>query len=296
MTLQLDFYQLMAAIQQKFPQFMPFLSQPGVLAVLGDAILNERSDIDTTAALQHTPYFLNTPIAVRQYQAQSFLDPATAKATADVVKNMVDDAEAATGVRLSQDGGFSSQYFQFFVKATQNGWDANRIRYELLALSSGEKGGDLAANAATIKGMANEYGVPLSDMAVQGWAKQLAQGAVTMDSIKGYLVEQAKSLFPSLAGALDRGITVAQYAAPYVQLAVQELGVNPAGISFTDPKWMQALNQVDPKTGQRTAMSLDQWLTTIRTDPRYGYDTTHKANQDASQLATMLEQRFGAAA
>ncbi len=208
---------------------------------------------------------------------------------------MIADAEAATGIKLDTTGGLSSQGFQFLSKASMAGWDAARIRYELLAIGGGN-GGDVAAQGLNVKNLANQYGVPLSDQAAMDWATKLAQGAITEDSVKGYLVEQAKSLFPALAGALDRGITVAQYADPYIQIAQQELGINPASVSFTDPKWMQALNQVDPKTGQRVSMSLDDWLKTIRTDSRYGYDTSSQGRQSATQLATALQQRFGAAA
>jgi hypothetical protein len=81
----------------------------------------------------------------------------------------------------------------------------------------------------------------------------------------------------------------------YLQIAQQELGVNPSDISLTDAKWMKALNQVDPKTGQRAAMSLDSWLSTIRSDAAYGYDKTSKARGDATTLAAQLQQRFGAA-
>jgi hypothetical protein len=59
---------------------------------------------------------------------------------------------------------------------------------------------------------------------------------------------------------------------------------------------MKILNQVDPKTGQRVSMSLDQALSAFRTDPTWGYDQTDKAKQDATQLATQLQQKFGAAA
>jgi hypothetical protein len=42
-------------------------------------------------------------------------------------------------------------------------------------------------------------------------------------------------------------------------------------------------------------MTLDQALTTFRTDPSFGYDATDKAKQDATTLATQLQQKFGAA-
>lgn len=291
----MEFLDFLNKIQTEFPQAIPILSQPGVLAVYKQAIDEGWAADRINAALEQTEWWKTTDQSARQWQALQITDPASASQRATDTKQLLQDAMAATGVQLSNDGGLGSQQFQFFAKAVQQGWDAARIRYELLAIGGGH-GGDVAAQATTVKGLANDYGVPLSDAATMDWATKLAQGAITTDSVRGYLVEQAKSLFPALAGALDRGITVRQYVDPYLQIAQQELGINPATVSLTDQKWMTALNQVDPKTGQRVSMSLDDWLKKIRTDPAYGYDTTSKGRQDATQLATTLQAKFGAAA
>lgn len=290
-----DFYDLLAKIVAEFPAAVPILKQPGVFDVYKQAIAGGWSSDRINAALETTQWWQQTDQSARQFQALQITDPATATQRASDTKRLVDDAMAATGVRLSDAGGLGSQDFQFLAKATQQGWDATRIRYELLAIGGGH-GGDTAAQAANVKSIANDYGVPLSDPAVMKWATQLAQGAITTDTVKGYMIEQAKSMFPGLTDALDKGYSVAQYADPYKQLAVQEVGVNPDDINWADPKWGQALNQVDPKTGARVSMTLDQWQAQLRNDPRFGYDTTSQGRQAATTLATQLQTKFGASA
>jgi hypothetical protein len=108
------------------------------------------------------------------------------------------------------------------------------------------------------------------------------------------MIEQAKSLFPGLTSALDQGVTVRQYAEPYLQIAQQELGTNINAISLTDPKWNAAVNQIDPKTGQRVSMNLSDWTSKIRSDSQYGYDTTEQARTRAAQLSTQLTNMMGA--
>lgn len=287
---------LVGKINEQYPQAMALLSQPGVFQVYADAINNNWSADRITAALQNTQWWKTTPNPERQWLALQSTDPATAQQKIDLVVRQVNDIESQLGVKLDPNGGFYSPSFAFLVKAAQEGWDENRIRYELIAATKGQApGGEVAKNAADVKSLAGQYGVPLSDQATMDWADKITQGAMTPDAVKGYLIEQAKSLFPALSSALDQGVTVQQYAAPYIQLAQQELNINPSDVNFTDKKWMTPLNQIDPKTGQRVSMSLDDWLKTLRSDPKYGYDTTDKAKQDATALATQLQTKFGAA-
>lgn len=293
----IDFFDFLNKIQTEYPQAIPLLSQPGVMAVYQQAIENNWPPERLQAALEQTPWWNQTPAEVRQFQALQATDPATAAEKIEQTRRIIDDLQRELGVTLDSAGGLASPAFAFLRDAVSYGWSADEIKYRMIqGVNETKSGGLIGANAAQIKSMANDYGVPLSDKSVMDYATKLTQGAIDQQSIQGYLIEQAKSLFPALSSALDRGITVKQYADPYLQLAQQELDINPADINLTDPKWMRLLNQVDPKTGQRVSMSLDQALATFRTDPTYGYDTTAKGRQDATNLATQLQTKFGAAA
>lgn len=289
----LGFWDIIRIIYEQFPELVPILQKPGVFQVLVDSINNNWSDDRRNAALAQTDYYKNNDAAHRYWDVFSSTDPASAKTRGEAGARLVTDTASALGVTLTPD-----QSWNLSVETTINGWDASRVRYEILAAAdpTSAKGGDLASTANSIKSLASDYAVPLSDTAVMQWAKQMEEGAIDINTVKGYLIEQAKSLFPGLASALDRGVTVKQYADPYIQAAVQELGINPDSVDLTDPKWMSALNQIDPKTGARVSLSLDDWTRKLRTDPTYGYDTTNNARASATQLTSALEAKFGAAA
>lgn len=301
---------LMGQLQSQHPGIFNLLNQPGVFDVAAKIIQAEAkgqplTDAQIKALFQATPYYQQTPANQRDFILLSATDPATTAQAGQEASRLVNDLKGQLGVQLTPE-----QQWWMGIAAAANGWDATRIRYEMLltseyggqtadSLKAGYAGGvygggDLAKTAADVKALADSYGVPLSDNGTIGWAQHLLSGQTDMAAVQGYMIEQAKSLFPGLAVALDQGITVSQYAAPYTQLAQQELGVNPSDIVWTDPKWMKLLNQVDPNTGTRVSMSLDQALQTFRTDPTFGYDTTNKARSDATQLATQLSQKFGA--
>jgi hypothetical protein len=292
-----EFWDLIAKINQQYPSAMAILQQPGVFQVYADAINGGWSGDRIEAAIEQTPWWKTTAAPARQWQALQATDPATAQQKITQYQKWIADASAATGVKLEDvPGRLDTTGFQFFNRAVTEGWTQDQIRYELLAAAQGNGGGDLGSAAAQIKSMANDYGVPLSDQTVLQYAKQLGQGAISPDSVKGYLIQQSKSLFPSMTAALDRGVTVKQFVDPYIQLAQQELDVNPNDVSLTDQKWMNVLNQVDPKTGARVPMTMDQALSTFRTDAAWGYDGTAQARQSATTLAASLQQKFGASA
>jgi hypothetical protein len=169
------------------------------------------------------------------------------------------------------------------------------MKYALMLRGHGApSGGEVTQNVTKVMGLADDYGVPLSMEQAGKWGYQLTGGIVDETALRGYMVEQAKSLFPGLSDALERGITVRQYADPYLQIAQRELGTDPNTVALTDSKWNAALNQIDPKTGARVSMSLHDWTSHIRSNAEYGYDKTDQARSRSAQFATQLEQMMGA--
>ena len=154
-------------------------------------------------------------------------------------------------------------------------------------------GGLLGASVDQLKAEAAKYLVPVADTTLAQWAQQIASGQADVKGFDAYLQAQAKSLFPSMGTAIDQGITPQQYVDPYKQVASSLLGVNPNTIDMTDPKWMRAVGQKDPKTGMPVAMSLYDWQQTLMSDPTYGYLKTQNAGDRASALAEGIAQMFG---
>ena len=145
-----------------------------------------------------------------------------------------------------------------------------------------------------VRGLASQYAVPLSDQAADDWAQKLATGSITQTDYENYLRAQSKSLYPSLAADIDRGVNVSTIVDPYAQIAVSTLGVNPAEINFADPKRNAALNFDDGKG--RRVMTLFEWGEHLRKDERYGYDQTPEATSKAYRMMSDLGRMFGLSA
>lgn len=146
------------------------------------------------------------------------------------------------------------------------------------------------------RSMLGDYALDLADVTLEQWARKTLSGEVDETAFQQYLKDQAKSLFPTLAAAIDQGFTVRQYGDVYAQRAAQRLGIAPESINFADEKWRRALVRVDPKTGERKAMNLDEWDTEIRTNPIYGYDNSAEAIGQAAKFAQQIAETFGRSA
>lgn len=140
---------------------------------------------------------------------------------------------------------------------------------------------------------AAQYGVPLTEDGARSWAQKVVRGEVGPDDVQGFLRSQAKSLYPGLAKQFDDGYTLEQIGASYRSLAAQRLGIAESEVRFSDPKWNRALNAVDPKTGERRALTLSEWETVLKTDDQYGYDNSREAITEAAQFADGLARMFG---
>lgn len=285
--------QTMELVRSQYPELIPILSKPGIQDAVFQAVQNNWTPARLQAALQATEYYRTTGNQDRAWDILTTIDPQTANVQLDIANRRVEALVAQTGI--TPDAATLANLKQW---TAARGWDDSTLRMFFVAYSkkseTGPPTGELATNAAQVHALAAQYGVPLSDEAALDWANKLVAGGVDQNAVKGYMIEQAKSLFPSLTGALDAGVTVRQYADPYAQIAARELNMNPNDFNLSDQKWLTPLQQIDPKTGQRTSMSLDQWQTALRTDPKYNYDTTQNGQSAAAALTTALAQKMGA--
>lgn len=291
-----DFYDLVRQIQSEYPAIFALLNKPGVFDAALRIVEAEQpgntpmTAAQITATLQATPYYQSTPQAGRDFDTKTALDPASARQMADDRAQQMLAWARANGLNLSPDqANYASWSTLQKGYTTPEQWQRDIMTniYAQTATNQMPVVDELHQQAA-------QYGVPLGDLTKLDWARQIISGGATIDSFDSYLREQAKSLYPSLAGAIDAGVTVRQYADPYAQIASKELNINPNDFDLTDPKWSAPLNQIDPKTGARTAMTLAAWQSEVRKNPVYGYDTTTGARDQAAQFATQLAQEFGA--
>lgn len=181
-------------------------------------------------------------------------------------------------------------------KALSLGWSDQEISRFVAADVKVQAAGNTGATAVTVdalKKAAEEYGVPMSLQTLQTWTTQMLRGMVPEGTFESYLKEQAKSLFPGLSAAIDAGVTVAQYTAPYRELTAEILELNPADLRLDNPHMQKAL-YAHGKDGSRTQMTLSEYREYLRgTD---GFRKTRQAQETAAGFVNSITEMFGATA
>lgn len=206
---------------------------------------------------------------------------------------LLDDPEIGPILRE----GLPAEQLEFRIKQTnwyRSRTDAERNFLALAATDPAEAQRRLAqfGSAAKYVALANSYGQQVSfDWALKK-ADEVVRGVYTADDLENQLRDQARALFPYLAQQLDQGQTVADVWEPIKNVAANTLGVNPASIQLSDPKWSQLLQTSDGKGGFRLA-SLAEAQQRIESDPRYGFDTTQNGRDSTFALTQAINQGFG---
>lgn len=263
--------------------------QPQVRDVLISAAKDGHwSDARLNGALGATDFFKANDGNVVKWLNTESNDPATARALVEKKVNDVITKAQTLGMDLDPE------------RARQIATDANKFNWDDTQLTKAV-GHEYHYNptmaqkgiAKTIRDTARLYGIPMTDSGLDEWGRKVGSGDATADDFKATMIGQAKSLFPTLAGDLDRGATVKDIFDPYAKLAATTLGVDESSIDILDPKWQRPLQSTDGKNPTR--MSTYDWTKTLRTDAAYGWDTTDNARQEAADFAHRLRQGFGLA-
>lgn len=293
----MDFWEVAAVVNERFPQYAPILSKPGVWQVLEQAINEKWTPDRLQAALQNTEYYRTTTESERMFDALLATDPATAYRNVNESNFSVRLAADNLGVKLSD-----ADMFGLSVNAAQYGWDTNRIMAEIgmkyrdpshMSPFGLQPPGMIASKMTELRGIADSFGVDPGPDGLYHYAVNIASGIQSQDMFLADMRNRAIVLFPALAAHLGGGGTVADYAAPYFQMAAQETGANPASMNLRDPKWIDLFLTTD-QNGQQAVRSQTEVLSTIRSDPRYGYDTGQPGRTQGAQFAQSLLKEFGA--
>ena len=266
-------------------------SVPDIKKVLTQAVQEGWEPSRFQAEIQKTGWWQKTTESQRQIEVLKKTQPQEYRRQ----RQQMIDFMVITARNLGVEQG-NQRIFILAERALSLGWSEAEVQRFLAADVKVKKTGNTGATAVTVESLkeqAAQYGVPLSDKTMQMWTTQILRGMVPAESFEAYLKEQAKSLFPGLAAAIDSGVSVRQYVDPYVQMYAQTLEKNPESITLNDPHIQKALYQVG-KDGTRTTMSLGDYGQYLRETP--DYRKTRTAQEQAARAAEMITDTWGATA
>lgn len=283
--------QLLDYIAENYPQVFGLMSINGeVKELLLTAAEKEYSPAKLQAELSKTSWWQKTAKTAREWDASYAVDRATGDAKLRTTRGEIEAQANRLGVTLS-----AKQLAAMALNVNRLGWTQQEVAESLAGLfrQRNAKPGLGTATVDSLRALAADYGVQLADHTLTVWTQRILGGNADEAGFKSYVVKQAQSLFPTIAGDIGDGMTVRDYFDPYVQSASRILGINPEDVDLSDNKWRRALTRVDPATNKRTPMSLDDWDIELRTNDVYGYDNTATGQRESAAFGAWMAKEVG---
>jgi hypothetical protein len=149
----------------------------------------------------------------------------------------------------------------------------------------------MGQNPASVNGKINPND-PTGDIYFANLAHSIAAGTTTAQGEQDKALTSAKSMFPTYASALDAGQTVQGLASPYINSLSSLLETNPNAVDLSQSSGdaQKIKNAMGAGLGQ-TPMSLTDFETSVRQDPRWGQ--TLNAQNSVESIGHKILTDFG---
>lgn len=201
-------------------------------------------------------------------------------------------------------------------QAVNDGWDANQLEAHVTGTNWFRSKTQAERNYLALAGadpkeaerrlnnydsitkyiaQAKQYGQTVSFQEAARQVDRVVRGEIAPDALTEELRMQAKNLFgwdTFIGKQIDAGATVEGLFEPIRNAAAQVLGVNPASVDISDPKWRSLLQFPDGKGGIKMASDFELQQK-LRLDPTYGFSGMQTGRDSAYAATQAVEQAFG---
>ena len=262
---------------------------PKLKALFDQAVAGEWDATRFEISLRGTDWYKNHRESWRQAEMLKYQDPATYQANVQHTIRQLRQKAVEMGAAVSD-----SDLVGMANKIQHQTWDDNQVAKFLAPFIKSYSVGGMRGQAGemedTLRQLAFQNGVTLSDDFYLDAARQVGAGSATTDQYVDQVRRQAASMFPVLSKDILGGANVRDLVSPYIQSMSNILGVTPNSVHLDDPYLKQALFQKN-KQGEWEQQSLADFETALRKDDRYQYTPT--AMNATTSLINTLTRSFG---
>jgi hypothetical protein len=143
-------------------------------------------------------------------------------------------------------------------------------------------GGAVGSNLATLRKLASDYNVVLSDAEIRKYAVDALTNKNVLDNAQLKIKNTAKVRYQNLGNFIDQGLTVRDIASQYINTMARVLEVNPDTIQLDNKYIDNALS---------TFANFTDFNKMLRNSPEWQY--TDNARSEAAGYANKILQDFG---
>jgi uncharacterized protein (DUF697 family) len=147
-------------------------------------------------------------------------------------------------------------------------------------------------DADRIKQLGKAYNFNVTDSQIQSiltGTPEVSTGQVlTEEGLRQRLQKYVKGAMPQIADQIDAGLTLEDIGGNYRRYAAQLLERSEDEIDMFSGPYLKAFG-----TKESGQLSLSDWISTVKTDPTFGWQYTKTANQQATDIGLTLARAFG---
>ena len=148
------------------------------------------------------------------------------------------------------------------------------------------------ADADRIRKIGRAYNFKVSDDQVQSILTGVPEAGtgqvLTEEGLRQRLQRFAKGAYPQLSDQIDAGLSLEDISGNYRRYAADLLERSEDEIDMSSGPYLKAFG-----TKESGQLSLSDWITTVKTDPTFGWQYTKQANQQATDIGLTLARAFG---
>ena len=289
-----------ARFRQEFPQYQYLLDETvfgaDMTALLQRAVLEKWFDSDEAKTLMEqgfaaTEYAQNTTTNQQNFDK---LTPGNKQAQIDKYKleikqaygNLqIDDASLTTIATKAARDAKTGKGLELFIYQEAL---AKPVGTNVYAMQTAATRALTSGEADRIRQIGRDYGFQLSNQEVE----DVLTGRKTEEELRQSYKIAARRWYKGVAEDLDAGLTIDQIFKPYRQYAAQILEKPIDQIDLVDTGGAPSIYS-EALQGQDGPLSLTEWAQKLKSDPKYGYQYTSRANQEVSSVVRSLEKAFG---
>lgn len=156
---------------------------------------------------------------------------------------------------------------------------------------NGNFAGNAATNAASLRAMARDYGVTMTDKWYLDKVQRLQAGEISDADVRNELVMNAKSTWAPIADQISDTTPTAALASGYISAMAATWGIDEDTIDLNTPEIKRALTFIDPNTGKPRQKSVWEFEQELRQDPRW--DVTEQGQAELSAAGMSMMRDFG---
>lgn len=262
---------------------------PQLKKVFDQAIENTWSPQRFIAEIQDTTWFKKHADTWRQAVYLQATDPKTYDKRVTQIRQNLADRAGALGLEVGK-----GTLQKWADQAMRFGWDDakinNHLARQVKIMGDNTVGGDLASTQESINRWAIDNGVKVNKKTMQSWLREIVRGNSTFEEYKQYITKMAVAQHPNWGKELNAGMSVAEIAEPYRNVAAQMLEMSPKDIDLNGKLLKRALSY-KKDDGTYDSMPLYDFEDMLRQDPRW--QKTDQAKESYLETGSAVLRMFG---